>query len=246
MRTKALNQLAGVVCAAQAKDRTPMGIAMAIESAGMMQTPETAAEQRSKVIGEIAELLAARIPDGSRTDDWETVTGFVEELRGMAARGLGLFIGCRTALCARGEWTSKASERGWEKQGDVWLCPQCAANAADRADFLAKLALEQAPAVGEVGQGLRVVAVEESRASRAIAHFSGQPDLESTETHGPDKVTFTIRPRTVEEWNWWVAKLAVPVDTITHRGNGVATARGTWSGATVHLLVRDMPTGGAR
>ncbi|MFE0036787.1 hypothetical protein [Streptomyces sp. NPDC059015] len=236
MRTKALNQLAGVICAAQAKDRTPMGIAMAIESAGMMQTPETVAQLRSEVIGEIAELLVARIPDGSPTDDWETVIGFVEELRGMAARGLGLFIGCRTAFCARGEWTSKAVERGWEKQGDVWLCPQCAANAADRADFLAKLAL---------GQRLRVVAVEESRASRAIAHFSGQPDLESTETHGPDKVTFTIRPRTVEEWNWWVAKLAVPVDTITHRGNGVATARGSWSGATVHLLVRDVPTGGA-
>ncbi|MEU0372387.1 hypothetical protein ABZ070_19375 [Streptomyces sp. NPDC006283] len=44
MRTRALNALAGVICAAQTQDRTPMGIAFAIESAGLLNSPEHAAE----------------------------------------------------------------------------------------------------------------------------------------------------------------------------------------------------------
>lgn len=43
MNTRALNALAGVIAAAMKQDRTPMGIAIAIESAGMLQSPETAA-----------------------------------------------------------------------------------------------------------------------------------------------------------------------------------------------------------
>ncbi|MEV6046068.1 hypothetical protein [Streptomyces xanthochromogenes] len=44
MNTGALNALAGVITAAMKQDRTPMGIALAIESAGMLRSPETAAE----------------------------------------------------------------------------------------------------------------------------------------------------------------------------------------------------------
>jgi DNA anti-recombination protein RmuC len=44
MRTKAITALADVICRAQQQDRTPAGIAFAIESAGMLQSPETAAE----------------------------------------------------------------------------------------------------------------------------------------------------------------------------------------------------------
>jgi hypothetical protein len=47
MNTRALNALAGVIAAAMKEDRTPMGIALAIESAGMLQSPETAAELES-------------------------------------------------------------------------------------------------------------------------------------------------------------------------------------------------------
>ncbi|MFD8970493.1 hypothetical protein ACFV0C_36825 [Streptomyces sp. NPDC059568] len=36
-----------------------------------------------------------------------------------------------------GEWSAKDAERGWEQHGDGWLCPQCAADATDRAEFLA-------------------------------------------------------------------------------------------------------------
>lgn len=45
MNTRALNALAGVICAAQKQGRrTPMGIAQAIDAAQMLQSPETAAE----------------------------------------------------------------------------------------------------------------------------------------------------------------------------------------------------------
>lgn len=44
MNSKALNSLADLVCRAQEQDRTPMGIAFAIDSAGRHMSPETAAE----------------------------------------------------------------------------------------------------------------------------------------------------------------------------------------------------------
>jgi hypothetical protein len=44
VNTKALNALAGVICRAQEQDRTPMGIAFAVDSAGLHMSPETAAE----------------------------------------------------------------------------------------------------------------------------------------------------------------------------------------------------------
>lgn len=47
MNARALNALAGVIAAAMRQDRTPMGIALAIESAGLLMTPEMAAELES-------------------------------------------------------------------------------------------------------------------------------------------------------------------------------------------------------
>lgn len=44
MNARALTALAGVIAAAMRQDRTPMGIALAIESAGLLQSPESAAE----------------------------------------------------------------------------------------------------------------------------------------------------------------------------------------------------------
>ena len=44
MNTKALNSLAALICRAQEQDRTPMGVAFAIDSAGQHMSPETAAE----------------------------------------------------------------------------------------------------------------------------------------------------------------------------------------------------------
>ncbi len=48
MNTKALNELAALICRAQEQDRTPMGIAFAIESAGRHMSPEVAAELRAR------------------------------------------------------------------------------------------------------------------------------------------------------------------------------------------------------
>jgi hypothetical protein len=44
VNARALNALAAVILAAQEKDRTPMGIAIAVESAGLLLSPESAAE----------------------------------------------------------------------------------------------------------------------------------------------------------------------------------------------------------
>ena len=44
MNARALNALADVICRAQEQDRTPMGIAVRVEAAGMLQSPESAAE----------------------------------------------------------------------------------------------------------------------------------------------------------------------------------------------------------
>ncbi|WP_330349234.1 hypothetical protein [Streptomyces sp. NBC_00582] len=57
MNTKALNSLADVICRAQEQDRTPMGIAFAIDSAGRHMSPETAAEME-RLRAKVAELEA--------------------------------------------------------------------------------------------------------------------------------------------------------------------------------------------
>lgn len=44
MNTKAVNSVAGVILAAQRQDRTPAGIALALESAQLLMSPEIAAE----------------------------------------------------------------------------------------------------------------------------------------------------------------------------------------------------------
>lgn len=55
MNARALNALAGVICRAQESGkRTPMGIAIAVESAGLLMSPETAAELE-KLRAELAE-----------------------------------------------------------------------------------------------------------------------------------------------------------------------------------------------
>ncbi|MFJ4009407.1 hypothetical protein [Streptomyces sp. NPDC090026] len=117
MNTKRLNAAATVILAALEKDRTPMGIALALDS----------------------------------------------------AQALGEFVGCEGRSCRRGEWESKALERGWERSGSGWLCPQCAASAADRADFLATCS--QAPATVEFAVDGEVTLTEWSVVDLAPDHY---------------------------------------------------------------------------
>lgn len=62
MNTKALNSLAQLICAAQEQDRTPMGIAFAIDAAGRHMSPETAAEL-SRLLAKMPELTRRRNED---------------------------------------------------------------------------------------------------------------------------------------------------------------------------------------
>jgi hypothetical protein len=63
VNTKALNSLAELICRAQEQDRTPMGIAFAIDSAGRHMSPETAAE---------LERLGTRVDEVERKYTFDT------------------------------------------------------------------------------------------------------------------------------------------------------------------------------
>ncbi|MFJ1865485.1 hypothetical protein ACIOD1_12720 [Streptomyces sp. NPDC088097] len=59
MNTKSLNSLADLICRAQEQDRTPMGIAFAVDAAGRHMTPEVAAEL-ARLRSRVSELEAER------------------------------------------------------------------------------------------------------------------------------------------------------------------------------------------
>jgi hypothetical protein len=59
VNARAINSAAGVILAAIAQDRVPAGIALALDAAGMLQSPETAAELAA-LRERVAELDAER------------------------------------------------------------------------------------------------------------------------------------------------------------------------------------------
>ena len=80
MNTQALNSLAELICRAQGQDRTPMGIAFAIDAAGRHMSPETAAELEA-LRAEVAALRAERHVTNEALDD------AVQALRATEVRG---------------------------------------------------------------------------------------------------------------------------------------------------------------
>ncbi|MGW4388238.1 hypothetical protein [Streptomyces sp. NPDC004685] len=93
MNTHAVNAAAGVILAAIAQGRVPVGIALALESAGLLMSPETAAELE-RLRARVAELEQ----DGPRehtvdedpiafalTDQADDVTPQVQALRALLA-----------------------------------------------------------------------------------------------------------------------------------------------------------------
>lgn len=68
MNTKALNSLADVICRAQEQDRTPMGIAFAIDAAGRHMSPEVA-QELAALRAEVAALRAERHSTNEALDD---------------------------------------------------------------------------------------------------------------------------------------------------------------------------------
>ncbi|MFI5687832.1 hypothetical protein [Streptomyces sp. NPDC051636] len=83
MNTKALVSLADLICRAQGQDRTPMGIAFAIDAAGRHMSPETADElERLRV--EVAALREERHSTNESLDD------AVQALRAAQKRIVGL------------------------------------------------------------------------------------------------------------------------------------------------------------
>ncbi|QJT04407.1 hypothetical protein G9272_32335 [Streptomyces asoensis] len=68
MNTKRVNSAAGVILAALTQNRTAAGIALALESAQMLMSPETAAELE-KLRAEVAALRAERHTTNEALDD---------------------------------------------------------------------------------------------------------------------------------------------------------------------------------
>jgi hypothetical protein len=68
VNTKALNELAALICRAQEQDRTPMGIAFAVDAAGRHMSPEAAAELES-LRARVAELEDERHSTNEALDD---------------------------------------------------------------------------------------------------------------------------------------------------------------------------------
>lgn len=62
MNTNLVNSAAGVICAALTQGRVPAGIATALEAAGLLMSPETAAELE-RLRARVAELEAERSAD---------------------------------------------------------------------------------------------------------------------------------------------------------------------------------------
>ncbi|MEU0671306.1 hypothetical protein ABZ330_00140 [Streptomyces sp. NPDC006172] len=93
MNTRALNSLADLICRAQEQDRTPMGIAFAIDAAGRHMSPETAAELE-RLRSQVAALLEERHSTN------ESLSEVAEALRVQRDR-IAELEGQRAALAAR-------------------------------------------------------------------------------------------------------------------------------------------------
>lgn len=236
--TKALNALADVICRAQAAGRrTPAGIAYAIDSAQMLMSSETATEletlraERDQLSEDVTGACLARWEEEqesarlrlalkSARRGRRDLRAHIAELeagkdtREGESTSLGEFISCAGARCSRAEWAGKRAERGWEEMPSGWLCPQCAASAADRKDVLIAAAMR---------------AAEELRAF-------GTPETVATELAGEHDVRLFLLVTSREEWSTWMTRLDCNPGRTTERGGGLITSHGVWNG--VHIAVR--------
>lgn len=97
MNARALNALAGVICRAQENGKqTPMGIAIAVESAGLLQSPESAAE--------LEQLRSERASTNAALADVTTA-----QRAGEFALG-GMTRACDSILAERNELRERVAE----------------------------------------------------------------------------------------------------------------------------------------
>ncbi|WHX19799.1 hypothetical protein QFW82_23510 [Streptomyces malaysiensis subsp. malaysiensis] len=74
----------------------------------------------------------------------------------------------------------------------------------------------------------------------ALRLRQSQPDVTATEVHGPTSLSVTVRPQSLDCWNWWMARFAVSPETVTHQGT-VTTGQGQHRDVTVHLAGSGIP-----
>lgn len=91
VNTKAVNAAAGVIRAAVEQGRTPAGVALALDSAQLLQTPETAklaAADRADVLRQFAARIDQMREDGDPSvwlSAWEAVSEVIDEAHTLAA-----------------------------------------------------------------------------------------------------------------------------------------------------------------
>lgn len=117
MNTKALNSLADLICRAQEQDRTPMGIAFAIDAAGRHMSPEMAAE---------LERLRARVTE---LEAWKTADDKVRPHRMAIANSNLHYIGKLELRIRRARvlHLKHSDSEHCQHDGAAWPCPTVAA-----------------------------------------------------------------------------------------------------------------------
>lgn len=90
-------------------------------------------------------------------------------------------------------------------------------------------------------QALREDIPEDSPAALlALKLRTSQPDVVSTEVLGAQTLRITIKPQSLDCWNWWQRRFNVDVHSVTSRGS-VATATGQRNGVTLHFAAEGVP-----
>ncbi|MFE9448373.1 hypothetical protein [Streptomyces sp. NPDC006739] len=119
MNTRALNSLADLICRALGQGRTPMGIAMAIDSAGRHMSPETAAE---------IERLRARVDEVERAYIFDTaeLKRQIAELQAERHVTNEALADVTVALRGAQAETDPGACQGCGSLPEQW-CPDCAA-----------------------------------------------------------------------------------------------------------------------
>lgn len=62
--------------------------------------------------------------------------------------------------------------------------------------------------------------------------LDSQPDVVLAEVIDPDLLRLHVKPQSLDCWRWWLARVAVDIGSITHRGS-YATCRGSLQGVRV-------------
>jgi hypothetical protein len=139
VNTKLVNSAAGVVMAALQQNRTAAGIALALESAQMLMTPETAAELE-RLASQVVELQSAM---SEHKDDAARARRERDLMRERVSEPFGCTY-CGIAQRSHGrQWIASAGVHAWERPSDEQVKARMLARRVARSPLPATPELDQ-------------------------------------------------------------------------------------------------------